>query len=644
MWLRAALGKPWQGSPEMTAAGPRARATFRRLRLRLGCRLAALWRDVAHPLVPRPLAARGRRSGRRMRVASVLLPAIGLLLAGGWSWLDVTMQLRGALVRDMTLLRAQTLRTLDVQESVLAAVDLATETLSWPEIRASRSVHSLLVRLADAADAVDTLGLIGPDGRIAAASDMGFPAVPIDLSDRDFVAAFPAGARAVPGFVGQAVLSRVDGRPQVHMARGRVPASAANAVAGGAAGGVGDGGVVVAGFRPSLFEDLFAQVASGRRGTMLLLRGDGRVLARFPDPVAPGNLRPLAATDPVRVAARLLSPGDSLAVDSGRLGAVQRVGEYGLLLAVTLDPAVARRAWLREMLFPTLGATATAALLLLLAHRTQARLNSEAQRMRLRTAQAEAERTAAQERARLEAKLRRTEKQAALGQLAAGVAHDFNNLLQTVMVGAEAMQRRPATPERIASSAQLILRAAERGIALTRRMLDYARVDERIDSSHRVECFAPEAALNGARELLSHLLGNDWPVLLRLPSRALPAARGDAAECEAVLLNLAVNARDAMPDGGTIVIEAALAEPPATLAQAAAGAFVRVSVHDSGCGMDAATLARAGEAFFSTKPRGAGTGLGLSMARGFAQRAGGTLEIASRAGEGTTVTLWLAAG
>ena len=569
-----------------------------------------------------------------MLAASVFLPALGLLLAGAWSWVDVSGQLRGTLTRDMALLRAQVLRTIDVQEAELAAIDAATAGMTWPEIRASVAVHALLVRLADAADAIDTVGLIGPDGRIAAGSDLPAPAAAIDLSDRDYVAAFPPGAPAAAAFMGTPVLSRVDGRPQVHLARPRVPA----------AGGVGDGGVIVAGFRPALFEDLFTHVAAGSRSEILLMRDDGQVLSRFPDPVAPGNLRPLAASDPVRRAAASLPPGTSLAVDEARLSAVQRVGKDGLLLAMTLDPDLASTGWLRQMAFPTIGALTTAALLLLLAHSTRARLAQEAERMRLRTAQMEAERAAAEERARLEAQLRHTEKQAALGQLAAGVAHDFNNLLHAVMVGAESLDRQADVSERTRTAAQMILRAADRGVALTRRMLDFARVGEPPSGSAiAVERFAPQAALQGAEELLSHLLGAGWPVTLRLPAQPLPAARGSAAECEAVLLNLAVNARDAMPGGGAIVIEAALAEPPAELATADAAAFIRISVRDHGGGMDAATLARAGEAFFTTKPRGAGTGLGLSMARGFAQRAGGALHIASEKGQGTEISLWLAA-
>ncbi len=498
-------------------------------------------------------------------------------------------------------------------------------------------MHRLLVELSDAADAVDTLSFVDPTGHLAAASNEQWPASPIDLSDRDFVAAFPRGSRTERAFVGRAVLGRIDGRPQVHMSRPRVAAAPG-------ADGRGDGGVVIAGFRPALFESLFGEIARGRDSTILLLRDDGDVLARFPEAVAPGTLHPLAEHDALSRAARVLPPGDSMSVSRGGMMAVQHLRQYGLVLALTIDPSVTRVAWLRQMIFPAVVAVATGMLLLLLAHRAEARLAAEAERMHLRTEQVEAENAAAQERARLEARLRQTERQAALGQLAAGVAHDFGNLLQTVVIGAEALLRPSLPPDRVRGSAELVLRAAERGVALTRRMLDFARGEEQPHALLAPERFNPEAALDSARDLLSQLLGRKWPVAVHSPPRRLPAARGGLAECETVLINLAVNARDAMPDGGTIILEAALAEPPAVLAEAPSGAFLRICVSDTGCGMDAATLARAGEAFFTTKPRGAGTGLGLSMARGFAQRAGGTLEIASAPGQGTTVTLWLATG
>ncbi len=580
-------------------------------------------------------------AGRRAVGLPLLLPLIGLLLAGIWSWIDVTAQLRATLRRDAALLRAQTEQTLDTQESVLVAVDMATANLSWPQIRGSEAVHRLLVRLADTAGAVDTLGMIDPQGRIAAASDMPFPARPIDLSDRDFATAFPPGSQAAVGFVGRAVLSRVDGRPQVHLARPRRPG----------AGVAGDGGVIVAGFRPALFEGLFARLGqdgAARPAGVLLMRQDGCLLARFPEAVTPGHMQPLLPDDPVRVAARGLSGSET--VEFGRHGfsAVQRIGRYGLILAARFDPAVARNEWLRQMPFPTAGALATAALLLLLGLRAQARIDAEAERASLLAARIEQERAAAQERAQLEARLRQTEKQASLGQLAAGVAHDFNNLLQAVVTAAHSVRQPGATTDSIARSAGLILRAAERGAALTRRMLDFSRADEAGDSAPATAHFAPEAALRGAQDLLAAVLGAKWPVRVRLPGRPLPAVRGSQAECEAVLLNLAGNARDAMPGGGEVELAAALADPPQALADGRpdtqAPLWVRITVRDRGHGMDPATLARAGEAFFTTKPRGAGTGLGLSMARGFAQRGGGVLDIASVPEQGTMVTLWLPAG
>ncbi len=596
-----------------------------------------LWRAYGSGTAPPGTALAGSEPepprGHGLRIAAIALPLLGLVLSALWAWADVTSQLRASVKRDMLLLRAQVSRTIEVQDSMLAALNLNTESLSWSQIRASQAVHRLLVQLSDAAEAVDVLGFVDPQGHLAAASDAQWPAPPIDLSDRDYFAAFAHGTPPDHAFLGAAVLSRVDGRPQVHLARARVSVPPGE-----------PGGVVVAGFRPKLFESLFQDVARGQGSTILLLRLQGDVLARFPEPLAPGSLHPLAAHEALRRQALTAPAGGALELSRSGMTAVQRIEPYRLVLAMSIDPSVARAAWLRQMVFPAAGAAAIAVLLLLLAHRTEARLAAEAARMRLRTEQVEAESAAAQDRARLEARLRKTERQAALGQLAAGVAHDFGNLLQTVMVGAEALRLPSPSPERIRASGDLIFRAAERGMALTRRMLDFARSEEQEHFSPAVERFDPGLALEQARDLIVPLLGRKWPVVLHPPAARLPTATGSLSECETVLINLAINARDAMPGGGTIVLEATLAEPPAALAGSASGAFVRISVTDTGCGMDPSTLARAGEAFFTTKPRGAGTGLGLSMARGFAQRAGGMLEITSAPGQGTTVTLWLATG
>jgi PAS domain S-box-containing protein len=239
---------------------------------------------------------------------------------------------------------------------------------------------------------------------------------------------------------------------------------------------------------------------------------------------------------------------------------------------------------------------------------------------------------------RLQAELRQGQKLQALGELAGGMAHDFNNVLQAVAGATRMIERAAEDPAVVRRRAGILHAAVDRGSAITGRLLAFARRGE----AHR-EVLAPEPLLAELRDILAATLGARIAVELRA-APGLPPLRADRAQLLTVLLNLATNARDAMPQGGTLTLSAEPVDrapgqggPPGL----APGAYLRLSVRDTGAGMDAATLARVTEPFFTTKPPGQGTGLGLSLARQFAEQAGGTLEIVSAPGEGTTVTLWL---
>jgi CheY-like chemotaxis protein len=181
--------------------------------------------------------------------------------------------------------------------------------------------------------------------------------------------------------------------------------------------------------------------------------------------------------------------------------------------------------------------------------------------------------------------------------------------------------------------------AARRGASVTHRLLAFARRDEL-----RAEPVEVPVLLDGIREVLEHTLGGVIAVRLDL-APGLPRVLADRSRLETVLVNLAINARDAMPGGGALIFSASAeavrdGAPPGDLAP---GTYIRLIVTDTGAGMDVATLARAAEPFFTTKPQGQGTGLGLPMARGFAEQSGGTLAISSERGRGTSVALWLPA-
>ncbi|MFL5253348.1 MAG: PAS domain S-box protein [Rhodopila sp.] len=238
----------------------------------------------------------------------------------------------------------------------------------------------------------------------------------------------------------------------------------------------------------------------------------------------------------------------------------------------------------------------------------------------------------------LSSQLVQAQKVQALGQLASGIAHDFNNILQAVEGAATLIERRPEDIERTRRLARMAIDATGRGGSITQRLLSFARRGE-----IHAEALPTAELLNNIREVLAHTLGVTI-VVQSIASPEVPRLIADRGQLETALVNLGTNARDAMPDGGLLTLSADVEHVAADGSHPAGlkpGTYVRLSVADTGTGMDAATLARATEAFFTTKPLGQGTGLGLPMVRAFAEQSGGAMSITSAHGEGTTVTLWL---
>jgi len=238
------------------------------------------------------------------------------------------------------------------------------------------------------------------------------------------------------------------------------------------------------------------------------------------------------------------------------------------------------------------------------------------------------------ERERTQEQLRHVQKLESIGQLTGGVAHDFNNLLTAVLNNLELLRKRlPADPslDRLIDGA---IQGAQRGASLTQRLLAFAR---RQALEPRPVDLA--SLVRGMGDLLHRSIGPSIRMELDLPV-GLPAALADANQIELALLNLAVNARDAMADGGTLTIALDVATTDDTQ-DLAAGRYLRLTASDTGRGMDAETLRRAPEPFFSTKEIGKGTGLGLSMIHGLALQLKGTLRLFSEPNRGTRAELWL---
>jgi PAS domain S-box-containing protein len=238
------------------------------------------------------------------------------------------------------------------------------------------------------------------------------------------------------------------------------------------------------------------------------------------------------------------------------------------------------------------------------------------------------------ERRRAEEQLRQAQKMETIGQLTGGVAHDFNNLLAAIQGNLELLRKRLPDDPQLRRFIDGALQGAQRGASLTSRLLAFARRQD----------LKPEATdlsqlLDGMRGLMERSLGPLIAINVSVEPD-LPPARVDANQLELAILNLAVNARDAMPDGGRLEIDLRQLDGSESRL-GLAGAYLRLAVRDTGTGMDDETLKSAIEPFFSTKELGKGTGLGLSMVHGLAVQLGGALRLKSQIGEGTTAELWL---
>jgi len=239
------------------------------------------------------------------------------------------------------------------------------------------------------------------------------------------------------------------------------------------------------------------------------------------------------------------------------------------------------------------------------------------------------------ERARAEEALRQSQKMEALGQLTGGIAHDFNNLLQVVSGAFELIRRKPAEQARVAAWAENGLQAAERGASLTRQLLAFSRAQKL-----ELKPFVVTDLVTAMRELLARAIGPDIELEFKLDDQRAPIV-SDRTQLELAILNLAINARDAMPEGGRLVIGSKVVEVGEDDPILPAGAYVELCVSDTGTGMPPEVAERAFDPFFTTKGVGKGTGLGLSQVYGVARQAGGAAQIESAPGEGTTVKLFL---
>jgi PAS domain S-box-containing protein len=236
------------------------------------------------------------------------------------------------------------------------------------------------------------------------------------------------------------------------------------------------------------------------------------------------------------------------------------------------------------------------------------------------------------ERERAQVALVQAQKMEAVGQLTGGIAHDFNNLLNVISGNVELIDRY-SSDERVKRMAQTARRSAQRGAKLTGQLLAFSR-----SQSLDLRPVELKHLMDEVRDLLSAAMGADIRLEFDV-APDLPPVMADLSQTELAILNLAINARDAMPDGGRLLIECTMREAPDGMLPP--GSYAVIAVRDSGQGINPEILSKVFDPFFTTKALGKGTGLGLSQVYGIAQQSGGTARVESRVGSGTTVELWL---
>jgi signal transduction histidine kinase len=463
-------------------------------------------------------------------------------------------------------------------------------------------LHRELTRMAANLPQLQGVFIIDASGHMVATNRMLPAPHAIDYSDRDAFRHHRDGG-AQP-FVSTLLTSRATGEPFFDISLRR------------ARGDGSFGGTLSASLTPAYFASFFASLTDSDPALQVALtHADGAVLARWPQPPTANDAK---ATLGASAALR-----DAIAGGAQALSATRRLSGYPVQVTASmareavLAPWYSQITWLAALMFPTaIGLFCIA----WVAQRKTRDALAAAQKLRQETLQRE----------RVEEALRQAQKLEAMGRLTGGVAHDFNNLLTIVSNNLYLLKRRkPEVADHSALAA--IGRAVTSGSNLTRQLLSFSR-----RQPLHPETIALQDRMPVLAELLKTAVGGTVQVVTHIDAETAPI-EVDVAELELALLNLAINARDAMPQGGELRLEIGSA-----LAQSAQGVQaprVVISVRDTGQGIAPEQLERVFEPFFTTKPVGKGTGLGLSQVYGFCARAGGNATLESRQGEGTVVRM-----
>lgn len=546
-----------------------------------------------------------------MMVAALALPVALFAYAASLAWVSTRETADREIERALDVAHEHALKVFETIDRSLSEVNEIVRDKSDDALRAqSDALARRLRQLTLALPQLKSVWVFDNQGR-ALANSLNLALPQIDFSDRDY---YKAHAAADAGtFIGQTLLPRppYQGAPFFGVSRRRESADGAFI------------GVIQASVFPEYFDNFYARIGRDPGSFFALGRTDGSILARYPalptaarlDPKGPVG-RSIAA-QPNGALITVLSPGDNV---ERRIG-YQRLADYPIYVAAGLDTAAIRARWLSAISYHLIfGVPATALLFLLLAlalRRTR-RLNAEADRRR------EAEEA-----------LKHGQRLEALGQLTGGVAHDFNNLLTVIRSSVDLLQRPDLAPERRARYVAAISDTVNRAAKLTAQLLAFAR-----RQTLTPEVFDVGRCVQSVGEIIGTLTGSPIEIVVEIPPDPL-LVDADVGQFETALINMAVNARDAMKGEGRLTIAVQAIDRPSDAAAPLPDGYVAVSVQDTGVGIPADQFGRIFEPFYTTKEIGHGTGLGLSQVFGFARQSGGEVVVASEVGRGSTFTLHL---
>lgn len=568
------------------------------------------------------------RSTAALLFISILLPLALFALAAVQNRRDVVRGAEHRVERTTRILHEHALKVFETHQLMIDQINERLRRLDWSNPKDVETLHDRLAHLQELLPQVAAIIITDADGNLRAESKA-YPAdKTLNFADRDYFKALKAADQKLP-YISQSVIGRITGEPVFNIAaRAKSPK------------GNGFDGVVAIAINQAYFSDFYRDTEREYTHLIILSRDDGMVLASEPrlptSRLAPNTFFRLA----LESRARRLRIHPSVVDGMRRIFGYEKVGEYPVYIGfgVTWDSAMLP--WWRNIWGYGLVAGLSSVVLLLVSSFAIRRIALEGR------ATARWQRTAAQleteiaERGRVEDQLRQSQKMEAVGRLTGGIAHDFNNLLTVVMGSLDLLSRRMSDADpRHQTLVRNAIDGATRAASLTARLLAFSR-QQPLDPKP----IDVNALVNDMLSLLQRTLGETVAFECRLDPE-VDFTYADPNQLENAILNLCVNAVDAMPKGGTVTIEtggATLGGVTDTVhPELKRGDYVTIAVIDTGTGMPADVIGRVFEPFFTTKPVGKGTGLGLSQVYGFARQSGGDVTLASTVGTGTKVLIAL---